>query len=195
MNIIVRPYDSSMCYCRPDTTWERENKDFYVPGSIDVIDWAPILFVRISKAGKCIGKKFASRYYDAFNYGALLYCRKEGSDEIAFTSCADHSSLLPAPLYNPVVLESPDNIFEVSRNGEASFAYPASGKNEPAEGMLKEMIEDTICRASEMTSVRIGDYIAIELVPAGILATREEGDVRFQARYCENSLYDLNIIF
>ncbi len=191
MNIIVRPYGSGMCYCRPDTTWERENKDFYVPEGVDIIEWAPILFVRICKAGKCIGKKFASRYYDAFNYGALLYCRKDGSDDIAFTSCADHSSLLPSPLYNMVVLESPDNMFETSRNGEKAFSYPDSFS---VEG-LKELIEETVCRASEMTSVRIGDYVAIELAEKGVLASREEGDVSFKARYCENDLYDLNIIF
>ena len=191
MNIIVRPYGSGMCYCHPDTTWERENKDFYVPEGVDIIEWAPILFVRICKAGKCIGKKFASRYYDAFNYGALLYCRKEGSDDIAFTSCADHSSLLPSPLYNMVVLESPDNMFETSRNGEKAFSYPDSFS---VEG-LKELIEETVCRASEMTSVRIGDYVAIELADKEVLASREEGDVSFKARYCENDLYDLNIIF
>lgn len=191
MNIIVRPYGSGMCYCRPDTTWERENKDFYVPEGVDVIEWAPILFVRICKAGKCIGKKFASRYYDAFNYGALLYCRKEESDDIAFTSCADHSSLLPAPLYNMVVLESPDNIFEASRSGKTVFSYPDACSGEE----LRNLIEDTICRASEMTSVRIGDYVAVELVQKDMLASRENGDVRFQARFCENDLYDLNIIF
>ena len=71
MNIIVKPHGSDLCYCRPDTTWERENKDFYVPEGINELHWAPVLFVRISKAGTCIGKKFASRYYDAFSYAAL----------------------------------------------------------------------------------------------------------------------------
>ena len=120
MNIIVKPFGSGLCYCRPDTTWERENKDFYAPESIDEIYWAPIVFARISKAGKCIGAKFASRYYDAFNFGALLYCN---SGEIAFTSCTDHSSLLPAPLYNPVVMENEENVHEVKRNGETVFRH------------------------------------------------------------------------
>ena len=107
MNIIARPYGRQQCYCRPDTTWERENKDFYSPECVNDIYWAPILFVRISKAGKCIGRKFASRYYDAFNFGVLLY----GSDkDIAFSSCMDHTSLLPFPLYNPIVMENEDNL-------------------------------------------------------------------------------------
>ena len=118
MNIIVKPYGSSLCYCRPDTTWERENKDFYSPECVNELHWAPIVFARICKAGKCIGGKFAPRYYDAFNFGALLYCHTSESPDIAFTSCADHTSLLPAPLYNPVVIENEENIFEVKKNGE-----------------------------------------------------------------------------
>ena len=55
MNIIVKPYSGQHCYCRPDTTWERENKDFYVPDGVENLRWAPVLFARISKAGKHIG--------------------------------------------------------------------------------------------------------------------------------------------
>ena len=74
MNIIVNPYGGGPCYCRPDTTWERENKDFYLPDCITELYWTPVAFAKISKAGKCIGKKFASRYYDACGYGILMYC-------------------------------------------------------------------------------------------------------------------------
>ena len=95
MNIIVKPHGSDLCYCRPDTTWERENKDFYVPDCVSEMHWAPVIFVRISKAGKCINPKFVSRYYDSYNYGTLLYCRPENGDSLI--SCADHTSLLPSP--------------------------------------------------------------------------------------------------
>jgi hypothetical protein len=195
MNIIIKPYGSEICYCRPDTTWERENKDFYVPEGIEAINWAPIVFVRISKAGKCIGEKFASRYYDAFNFGALMYCN---TGEIAFTSCADHTSLLPAPLYNPVVMESIDNVYEVKKNGETVFGFPrvAFAKDMvPAESSLKEMVEEALCKASRLTSLRIGDFVAVELTPVSPLASRQEGEISFKATYCENELYDMKVIF
>lgn len=195
MNIIVKPHGSDLCYCRPDTTWERENKDFYAPDCIDEINWAPIIFVRISKAGKCIGEKFASRYYDAFNFGALMYCNQ---GETAFTSCVDHSSLLPAPLYNPVVMEGSDNVYEVKKNGETVFGFPrvafARGMA-PSEFPLKEMVEDAVCKASRLTSLRIGDFVAVELTPVSPLAFRQEGEVSFKATYCENELYDMKVIF
>lgn len=195
MNILVRPYGSDACYCRPDTTWERENKDFYVPEVIDEIHWTPIIFVRISKAGKCIGARFASRYYDAFNFGALLYCN---SGETAFTSCVDHSSLLPSPLYNTVVMENEENVFEVRRNGDTVFGIPKASFARSAslnDSSLKEIVEDAICKASALTSLRIGDYVAVELTPAGLLASREEGEVALHGTYCENDIFDLKIIF
>ena len=133
MNIIVKPHGSDLCYCRPDTTWERENKDFYVPDCVSEMHWAPVIFVRISKAGKCINPKFVSRYYDSYNYGTLLYCRPENGDSLI--SCADHTSLLPSP----------------------------SLKGEELNDDERMLVEDAICKASKLISVRIGDHVAVEL--------------------------------
>lgn len=186
MNIIVRPYGCDSCYCRPDTTWERENKDFYVPDGISDISWTPIVFVRISKAGKCIGSKFASRYYDSFNFGALLYCGKDESD-IAFASCADHTSILPAPLYNPVVMGQEDNVFKACINGKEVFTYNTSA--------VQEQIEETLCRASVLTSLRIGDFVAVELSPRSILATAHDRETSFNASFCDNPLFEMKLVF
>ena len=191
MNIIVKPYGSGLCYCRPDTTWERENKDFYSPECVNELHWAPIVFARICKAGKCIGGKFAPRYYDAFNFGALLYCHTSESADISFTSCADHTSLLPAPLYNPIVMENEDNIFEVKKNGETIF----TSNDIVFDSTLKEVIENTICKASQFTTLRIGDYIAVELAPVSLMAASCDGEASLKATYCENELFDIKLIF
>ena len=143
MNIIVKPHGSDLCYCRPDTTWERENKDFYVPDCVSEMHWAPVIFVRISKAGKCINPKFVSRYYDSYNYGTLLYCRPENGDSLI--SCADHTSLLPSP----------------------------SLKAEELKDDERMLVEDAICKASKLISVRIGDYVAVELDEIKRLTTSE----------------------
>ena len=143
MNIIVKPHGSDLCYCRPDTTWERENKDFYVPDCVSEMHWAPVIFVRISKAGKCINPKFVSRYYDSYNYGTLLYCRPENGDSLI--SCADHTSLLPSP----------------------------SLKGEELNDDERMPVEDAICKASKLISVRIGDFVAVELYEVRQLTTSE----------------------
>lgn len=186
MNIIARPHGSDSCYFRPDTTWERENKDFYVPDGISGVSWTPIVFVRISKAGKCIGRKFASRYYDSFNFGALLYCGQDVSD-IAFASCADHTSILPAPLYNPVVMGQEENVFKVFIDGQEVFRHDTAS--------IQELIEDTLCKASVLASLRIGDFVALELAPITTLATVYKGESSFKATFCENPLFEMKIVF
>ena len=181
MNIIVRPQGSDLCYCRPDTTWERENRDLYSPDCVNEWTWAPVLFARVSKAGKCIGKKFVSRYYDGFNFGALLYM---GGSDTAQASCIDHTSILPLPLYNPVVMDNEESIFVVQRNGEEIFRSRA----------VRELIEETLCKASQLTSLRIGDFVAVELEPLMLLAARKDGDISLKASYCDNEIFNFKII-
>lgn len=182
MNIIVKPYGRQLCYCRPDTTWERENKDYYVPECVDVIYWTPILFARVSKAGKCIKDKFVSRYYDAVGFGILLYCN---DDETAYSSCLDHTSILPMPLYNPVVLENESNKFVFSMNNADECVV--MGK--------VTLMEEAICLASGRTSLRIGDMVAVELKERHMLRRREDGDICIKGIFCEKDLFDLKVIF
>ena len=198
MNIIVRPYGSELCYCRPDTTWERENRDLYSPECVNAWEWAPVIFARISKAGKCISPKFASRYYDSLNFGALLYV---GGVEKAYGSCADHTSILPLPLYNPAVFETEGNKAEFIKNDEVIFSLETPGTgyvNMQADceaTRLLQLAEEAICKASELTSLRIGDYVAIELSHASILAEKTEGSLSFKATFCENELFNIKVIF
>lgn len=184
MNIIVRPYGRTDCYCRPDTTWERENKDFYVPDHVEQLLWTPVVFVRISKAGKCIGEKFASRYHDALGFGVLMYT---GNGDVAFTSCADHTSLLPAPKYDMSVMENDGDEFVVTRNGSEIFRGSVNG--------LADDIRSALCKASGVTTLRIGDYLAVELAQSTILAERGCGEVTLKADFGADSLTDLKIIF
>lgn len=186
MNIIARPYGSDRCYCRPDTTLQKENRDLYCPDNVKRISWAPVLFARIAKAGKFVGEKFASRYYDGLNFGALFYFHDESPSELAFTSCADHTSLLPFPLYNPVVMENERNSFVFRKDDEVLYTCQAAGV---------KAIEEAIIQASQTTSLRIGDLIAIELAPVSILAERKGGDLHVDGAFCENGIFSFRIIF
>lgn len=170
MNIIIRSYGSDSCYCRPDTTWERENKDFYSPECVNEIYCTHVVTARVSKAGKCIGEKFVSRYYDAIGQGALLYCyTDQGNREsaMAFAACADHTSRLPMPQHNPEVMD------------EAT----------------RKLVEDAICKASQMTSLRIGDFIAVELTSQELVASRNTGDACFKKICSDNEVLDFKILF
>ena len=179
MNIVIKPYGRNLCYCRPDTTWEKESRDFYVPEGVEKILWTPVAFARICKAGKCVSEKFVTRYYDSFSIGALLYCN---DDELAFSSCADHTSILPMPLFDPVVLENIGNTYHI-------------GKCTNSMEGIKETLEDAICDASRRVSLRIGDLVAVELGSMKVLAEKAEGETRFKGEFCENILFDFKVIF
>ncbi len=183
----MKPYGSDSCHCRPDTTWERENKDFYSPECVNELHWAPILFVRICKAGKCISEKFAPRYYDSFGFGALMYIG-DFMPCLASASCADHTSLLPAPLHSPESIENGHNAFEVFKDERSIFNLEAG------TGLMMD-IEKAICRASQLTSLRIGDFVAIELAGVSPLARRPDESVSLRAVYNGNELYDFRILF
>ena len=170
--------------------------------------WTPVVFARVSKAGKCIGNKFVGRYYDGVGCGILMYC---ATDE-AVTSCADHTSILPMPLYNPEVLDGRKE-FVVTKNGNLAAArsiaavlqagktglVASTGQNDlvmsTEQGEWRHLLEDAICNASRLTSLRIGDFVAAELTPLQSLATREESEVSVKGTFCDNDIFDFKIIF
>ena len=197
MNIIVKPYGSDLCYCRPDTTWERENKDFYSPECVNEIYWTPVVFARVSKAGKCVGRKFVERYYDGVGCGVLLYCGTsttsfDGSAGVrSLSEVVDRSSILPHPLFQPVVLED-EKEFIVScqhdSQGDAALSH-----NIILSG-AKDLLEEALCNASQLTSLRIGDFVAVELRELQKLVSREEGDIAVKGEFCEKEIFGFNII-
>ena len=186
MNIIVKPDGSDLCYCRPDTTWERENKDFYSPECVNEIFFAPIIFARVCKAGKCVGRKFVERYYDGIGCGVLLY----GATDKGVTSYIDKSSILSLPLYNPSVLEDGNKVLvtQIGQNGHTQ-------EDSIILSNAKALLEDTICRSSELISLRIGDYVAVELDAMKLLAGREDGETSVKGSFCENDIFDFKVIF
>ncbi len=179
MNIIVKPYGSDLCYCRPDTTWERENKNFYSPECVNEIYWTPVVFARICKAGKCVGKKFVERYYDGIGCGMLMYCGN--------STVVDKSSILPHPLFQPVVFED-EKEFVVN-------VSPASQSNVVILSGAKDLIEEALCATSQLTSLRIGDFVAVELKEQQKLASKEDGTVAVKGEFCEKEIFSFNIIF
>ena len=246
MNIIVKPYGSSLCYCRPDTTWERENKDFFSPECVNEIYWTPVVFARVSKAGKCVGSKFVERYYDGVGCGMLLYCGTSGlsvnsgdprnpatadcalqrstgpfaeslatpsrgwenaiSDHMpshntphdttpcessagvrhlaagkALSEVVDRSSILPHPLFLPVVLEDEKEFIVNDTSVILSGA--------------KDLLEEALCNASQLTSLRIGDFVAVELRNLQKLTSREDGGIAVKGEFCEKEIFSFSIIF
>ena len=207
-----------MFHCRPDTTWERENKDFFSPECVNEIYWTPVVFARVCKAGKCVGSKFVERYYDAVGCGLLMYCSGQAmiSNGPLPTSWAppttrgwenaisdhqpirqlshivDKTSILPHPMYNPVVLDD-EKVFTVIPDSDRE-SVTRSAPSVILSG-AKHLLEDALCKASELTSLRIGDFIAVEMAAPAALARREDGGVAVKGTFCDNEIFDFRIIF
>ena len=111
----------------------------------------------------------------------------------ALVSCIDRSSIFPMPLYNAVVMENEGNEYGVEIGG---MTVPVIGTEGAMEsGKAKELLEETICKASELTSLRIGDFVAVELEGMKRLASKEAGTTSVKGTFCENEIFDFNVIF
>lgn len=173
---------------RPDTSWERDNEDVFLPDFVDELSWTPVLFARVSKPGRSVAAKFADRYYDGIGYGVLLYPEDmiDGSPEgFACASCLDHTSFLPFPIYNKVTLGREGNVFEVKKDGEGIFSYNSGNE---------EMVAKAIEEVTRFCYIRTGDLIAIELSPRVPLCSRKDGQCHITGRYCDNVVLDFNAI-
>lgn len=190
MNIVVRTFDGHTIV-RPDTTWEKDSEDFYPPEFVERLTCSPVLFARISKPGRSIGRKFASRYYDGINIGVLLFPEEmiDGSPEgYAQASCLDHTSFLPTPLFLPFTLGQKDNEF-ILKKGKTRF-FSING-----DAMTTEMIDEAIAEVTRMVYIRTGDFVAIELEPRKLLVSREDGEAEMHGTWCENKTIDFKVIF
>ena len=192
MNIVVITANGK-CIVRPDTTWERDNEDFFPPEFVNRLSYSPVLFARISKPGRSVGEQFADRYYDGIGYGVLLYPQDliDGSEAgYACASCVDHTTFLPFPLYNKVTLGEGNEFKLYAKKGDKPskrlFMHDAG---------TAEMIQQAIAEATKYVYVRSGDILAIELKPRTALCSRADGEVAVKGKYCNNVTMDFKIKF
>ena len=104
------------------------------------------------------------------------------------------------PLYNPCVMDGCEGFSvrigdgkSVEGNGQCEISLCHVLPTE--QGEWKELLEKTICKASELTSLRIGDFVAVELEGMKRLASKEAGTTSVKGTFCENEIFDFNVIF
>ena len=188
MNIIVKTSFGRITV-RPDTTWEKDNEDFYPPEFVEELTYTPVLFARILKPGRSIGIKFASRYYDSVGFGVLLYPENliDGTPEsYAQAICLDHTSFLPAPFFPPESLAQDGNRFTLECGGRELFSCGQESLN---------MIEEAIVEATKMIYIRTGDLVAIELSERKALVSRRENKIRVEGSFDTDKVLDFQVIF
>lgn len=189
MNILVKNYGSGLCNVRPGTTWERRSRRVRFPADVGAVAWTPVLFARITRAGRTVAAEEAGGYFDAVGYGLLLYdgtaLRAGTAAGYANASCLDHSSFLPVPMYHRLTLGEPGNHYRLYKGGRKLFDYNAG---------TEAAVAEAIAAATARTRVRAGDLLCIELARPKHLCRRGDAPVRITASYCDNPLLDFDII-
>lgn len=165
MNIAVLKSSGNYCF-RPDTTLNREARDYYLPDGVDAVVLSPCIYSKVVKAGKCVAERFAPRYVDNFGFGVLL---DAGSADPLEAICLDGSSYLSGETLPIEGIE--DASFEVAVNGEPRFT-----SNSFSAGMLYE----ALVKVSRLSSLRATDLLAVCL-PSSI--TLHRGDSFSFARH------------
>lgn len=212
MNVSVLSSDG-LISCRPDTTIEYEDRDFYVPDGAESLSFAPALFVRMGRAGKCISRKFAGRYFESVCPGVLIYVNAQicpaGADSSDYGTAAgsscfgadvtsalfDYSTMVPKTFYNKATLTSAGNDFEIKLDGKSIYTFsPECGETSAAGGTIG-LLESAVEKVSSVMSQRIGDLVAVELCGPQMLANSGCGRARLVGSWCGNPLFDREIVF
>ncbi|MGN0188503.1 MAG: hypothetical protein ACI395_03200, partial [Candidatus Cryptobacteroides sp.] len=131
------------------------------------------------------------------------------------SSCMDHTTILPFPLYNKAVFDHPGNEAVYLLNGKdvmCSFRTGAASPTDISSGIAStdicsgaapadtssgtvsaDIILDALCEVSRFTSLRIGDVVASELLSPAPLALDAPQTV-LSAAFCDNGIFDFGIL-
>ena len=162
-----------------DSCLLNNRKPFFMPEQDAKIRMTPCIVLRVSRLGKHIAPKFASRYYDAVAHGAdfaderlLEQARKTGGSwtrAIAFD-------------YSLAVGEMESRI-----DGSCKLQVPGVSSQESRAQEAVSLVlspEEAIARASEVMTIRQGDLIYIHHISGSRIVLQEEL-IEAEGLYCK----------
>jgi 2-keto-4-pentenoate hydratase/2-oxohepta-3-ene-1,7-dioic acid hydratase in catechol pathway len=170
LNFNEKP-EEPVIFMKPDTALLRENNAFYLPEFSSNIHYETEVVIRISRMGKNIAEKFASRYYDSVGLGIDFTARdlqeklktKGLPWEISkgFDNSAPVSAFVPISNFKDV-----NNIsFSLKINGE-----PVQQGN---TGNMIFKIDFLISHISKFFTLKVGDLIFTG-TPEGVGAVKAD---------------------
>lgn len=168
MNIAVLTAEGKVVV-RPDTTRIKDSEDAYLPDFVNRVDWTPVIYTKIIKSGKCIAERFASRYFDSFNVGVLLFPADlaDGSEQgYASASCMDRTSALNMQTANKIEVNTDPNKIVIRCNNGVIFSDYQD---------VETILTSAITKVSQICLLRIGDMLAVELQPRKELLKKGDG--------------------
>ena len=148
MNIVVTDGKGGYHF-RPDSTLNRELKDFYLPDSITGLRLTPCLYAKMTRSAKSVSKKFANRCFSEFDFGLLL-----DADNMPYNMATtlDNSTFFGY------------NFLETDRLSDSSFILKIKVKEiYLAKNLTAGMLEEALVKVTALSSLRTGDLLAVSL--------------------------------
>jgi fumarylpyruvate hydrolase len=170
-----RPLPSEpVVFLKPDSSLLKNNKPFFLPGFSSMIHYEAEVVVKISKLGKGIAAKYASRYYDEMTVGIDITARDIQNRNSAaglpweLSKCFDGA----APLGRFVPVSSVSDINNID------FRLEINGKTVQM-GNTSDMIfsiNEIVAYISKYFTLKTGDLIFTG-TPAGVGPLRKNDNL------------------
>ncbi|TCN72892.1 fumarylacetoacetate hydrolase family protein [Acetobacteroides hydrogenigenes] len=176
-------------FMKPDTALLRNNAPFFYPSFSKDIHHEVELIIKINKVGRCIGEKFANRYYSEVGLGidftardVQQRCKEKGLPwEVA--KAFDFSAPISSKFLPISDFESVDRIpFRLVKNGEVV--------QQGNSGDMLFSVNRIISYVSQYVTLKIGDLIYTG-TPAGV-GSVAIGD-RLQGYIADTLMFDFEV--
>ena len=157
----VKSFTEPIFSMRPETSLLRNNQNFFFPPFTKKIVCGVSIFLRLSKIGRCIYKKFAHRYYEEIGVGVCftaidilekLQTKNKPADA---ARCFDFSLPLSAKtiLVNEIGYKNIN--VKLNINNKVSQSYNSS--------QLPFEADEIISYISQFVSFKMGDIVLVSL--------------------------------
>ena len=151
--------EQPLLYIKPDTAVHNRELPLYIPDFTGDLRAQVVLMVKLSKQGKCILEKFASKYYEQLSLGLALtaYDRQQQLQATAnpweLATSFDNSMVVGN--FQPIEHLQQEDMAILSQDGQVLEQLPL----QPALQLLPLALRTV----SEYMTLRTGDLVALPL--------------------------------
>ena len=152
---------------KSDSSLLVNRKPLFVPERVTDLQALPCIVLRVSRLGKCIAPRFASRYYDAVAAGVDFFA----ADLLREAKAAGRPWTEAVAFENSLAVGEWETLDSVQ--ADAGREWQLIRGEQAAERFtctltgLQESLDNAVARASELLTIRQGDliYVALNVQP------------------------------
>lgn len=173
---------------KSDSSLLVNRKPLFVPDAVSDLQALPCRVLRVSRLGKCIAPKFASRYYDAVAQGIDFFAadilREAKAAGKPWTEAVAFENSLAVGEWIPVEgRQAANSRWLLQRGGQTLELYTGLSENE------QQVLDNAVAKVSELLTIRQGDLIYVagleapwQLQTEDVLRAESEGT---ETLYCK----------